>query len=101
MISDDGIEILLDTDVLGVGGVIPGEPWGFQECSRALGSAIGFTDVRVLAVFILYHGRPVDTDYGSHQLGEILPPGPVRECTPLSNPPQGKVASHFQRHGLA
>jgi hypothetical protein len=65
-----------------------------------LGTAVGFTDVRLLAVFILYHGRPVGTYYGSHQLGEILPHGPVRECTPLSNPPQGKAATWQQRLSL-
>jgi hypothetical protein len=43
MISDDGIEILRDTDVLSVGGIISGKPRGFQECSRALGTAVSFT----------------------------------------------------------
>src|ERR1700693_5648838 len=30
-----------------------------------------------------------------------MPPGPIRKCTPLSNSPRGKVASHFQRRELS
>src|SRR5208282_3397607 len=73
MISDDAVEIRQGTDVLAAGCVrLCGKSSRCQVCSRALGTAIGFTRVRVLTGFILNHGRPVGADYSLHQLGKIL-----------------------------
>src|SRR5208282_1415236 len=73
MISDDAVEIRQGTDVLAAGCArLCGKSSRCQVCSRALGTAIGFTRVRVLTGFILNHGRPVGADYSLHQLGKIL-----------------------------
>src|ERR1035441_720789 len=73
MISDDGTEILLDTNALSAAFVRRcGKPSSLQVCSRALGTAIGFSPVRVLTVFLLNHGRPIGTDDSPHQLRKVF-----------------------------
>ena len=63
MISHDGIEVRRDTDVFAAGCVgffrKPGSP---EVCSCTLRTAIGFTRIRLLAVLLLNHGRPVGTN---------------------------------------
>src|ERR1035438_1231018 len=73
MITDNGIEILRHTDVLATGCMrLSGKPRGFEDCSRALGTVISFTHVRVLAVLILNHGRPIGTDDSPYQLRKVF-----------------------------
>jgi len=71
--SDLSVEILRARIILSdVRTRIFGKTGALQECSRALGAAIGFTWCRHSTIFILHQWRPVGVEYSFQQLGKIF-----------------------------
>src|SRR2546425_13350791 len=71
--SNPSVEILRARVVLSnVHTMIFGKTGALQDCSRALGAAIGFTRCRRLTFFILHQWRPVGVEYSFQQLGKIF-----------------------------
>ena len=69
--SDLSVEILRARIILSdVRTRIFGKTGALQECSRALGAAIGFTWCRHSTIFILHQWRPVGVEYSFNNWGK-------------------------------